>query len=148
MFSLIGTGIPLLRNGYCCVYVFPALRVYIGGCVHPSNKDTLSEFYFVVRNIHIRSNKSRAFFNTRHVGLHSKEEKHSMSTDKDLGAQGQEDSLKGKMDQAAGKVQKKVGQVTGDNSTEAKGKVRETGGKVEEKGGQLEQNVDNTLKNS
>ena len=70
------------------------------------------------------------------------------TTDKDLGSQGTEDSLKGKMDKTTGKVQKKVGQVTGNESMEAKGRARELGGKVEEKGGQLEQNVDNTLKDS
>jgi len=86
------------------------------------------------------------------VSITLEEEKDHMSsdytTDKDLGTQGQEDTLKGKMDKTAGKVQKKVGQVTGNKSMEAKGKAREVGGKVEEKGGQLEQNVDNTLKDS
>jgi len=67
---------------------------------------------------------------------------------KDLGTQGQEDTLKGKLNQAAGTVQKKVGQVTGDKSTEAKGTAREMGGKVQSKAGNVEQKVDEKLKDA
>ena len=66
--------------------------------------------------------------------------------DKDLGAQGVEDTVKGKTKQAAGTVQKKVGQATGDTSTEAKGKVREVGGKVQSKAGEVERKADAKLK--
>jgi uncharacterized protein YjbJ (UPF0337 family) len=68
------------------------------------------------------------------------------STDKDLGTQGAENTVKGKAKQAAGTVQKKVGQVTGDKSMEAKGKTREVGGKVQSKAGKVEQKVDTELK--
>lgn len=62
--------------------------------------------------------------------------------DKDLGTQGQEDSLKGKLNQAAGKVQSKVGGATGNRRMQAKGKARQVGGKVQEKAGQVEKKVD------
>jgi len=76
-----------------------------------------------------------------------------MNTDKDiganknLGAQGAEDTVKGKANQAAGKVQKKVGQMTGDRKTAARGKAREVGGKVQSKVGKVERKADQALDN-
>lgn len=67
------------------------------------------------------------------------------TTNKDLGTQGVENTVKGKAKQASGTVQKKAGQLTGDKSMEAKGKVREVGGKVQSKTGEVEQNVDTKL---
>jgi uncharacterized protein YjbJ (UPF0337 family) len=67
------------------------------------------------------------------------------TTEKDLGTQGVEDTVKGKAKQAGGTVQKKAGQLTGDKSMEAKGKAREVGGKVQSKAGKVEQKVDSKL---
>jgi uncharacterized protein YjbJ (UPF0337 family) len=67
------------------------------------------------------------------------------TTDKDLGTQGVEDTVKGKAKQAGGTVQKKAGQLTGNKSMEAKGKAREVGGKVQSKAGKAEQKVDAKL---
>jgi uncharacterized protein YjbJ (UPF0337 family) len=67
------------------------------------------------------------------------------TTNKDLGTQGVEDTVKGKAKQAGGTVQKKAGQLTGDKSMEAKGKAREVGGKVQSKAGKAEQKVDAKL---
>ena len=68
------------------------------------------------------------------------------TTNKDLGTQGVEDTVKGKAKQAGGTVQKKAGQLTGDKSMEAKGKAREVGGKVQSKAGKVERKVDTELK--
>jgi uncharacterized protein YjbJ (UPF0337 family) len=67
------------------------------------------------------------------------------NANKDLGAQGADDTVKGTANNIAGKVQKTVGKVTGDKETEAKGKAREVGGTVQNKVGQAEQTVDNKL---
>ena len=67
------------------------------------------------------------------------------TTDKDLGTQGVEDTVKGKAKQVSGTVQKKAGQLTDDKSMEAKGKTREVGGKVQSKAGKVEQKVDSKL---
>ncbi len=64
---------------------------------------------------------------------------------KDLGTQGQEDSMKGKMKHAAGKVQSKAGEVLGDKEMEAKGKMKEAGGKAQSSFGEGERKVDNAL---
>ena len=64
---------------------------------------------------------------------------------KDLGTQGQEDTLKGKLKEAAGKVQSKVGQVTGDTDTEAKGDAKQLEGKGQKTLGKGERKVDNVL---
>ncbi len=67
-------------------------------------------------------------------------------TNKDLGAQGAEDTTQGKLNQAAGTVQKKVGQVTGNKEMEAKGKVREVGGNVQSHVGDAERKIDHKAK--
>jgi len=64
---------------------------------------------------------------------------------KDLGTQGQEDTLKGKMDQAAGKVQQKVGQATGNTEMETKGNAKQVGGTAKSTLGNAEQKVDSAL---
>ena len=65
--------------------------------------------------------------------------------DKDLGTQGQEDTLKGKLKETTGKVQSKVGQVTDNPKTEARGDAKQVEGKTQSKFGHAEQKVDNTL---
>ncbi len=50
---------------------------------------------------------------------------------KDLGAQGQDNSLKGKMKEAAGKVQSKVGEITDNPKTQAKGDAKQVEGKTQ-----------------
>ena len=67
------------------------------------------------------------------------------TSEKDLGTQGVEDTVKGKVKQAGRTVQKKAGQLTDDKSMEAKGKVREVGGKAQSKVGNVEQKVDTKL---
>ncbi len=64
---------------------------------------------------------------------------------KDLGTQGQEDTLKGKLKDAAGKVQSKVGEVTGNKDMQAKGDARQVGGKVQSTAGKVEKKVDDAL---
>ncbi|HTK11812.1 MAG TPA: CsbD family protein [Ktedonobacteraceae bacterium] len=64
---------------------------------------------------------------------------------KDLGTQGQEDTLKGKMKQAAGKVQEKTGQALGDKEMEAKGDMKQSGGKAQSTMGKGKQKVDKAL---
>lgn len=64
---------------------------------------------------------------------------------KDLGTQGQEDTLKGKVKQGVGKVQEKVGQATGNTEMEAKGKGKQVGGTVQSTVGNAEQKVDQAL---
>ena len=64
---------------------------------------------------------------------------------KDLGTQGQEDTLKGKVKNAAGKIQSKVGQATGNEDMQAKGDAKQVGGKVQATGGKVEQKVDQAL---
>ncbi len=65
--------------------------------------------------------------------------------EKDLGTQGQEDTLKGKLKQAGGKVQSKVGEVTGNTDTQAKGDSKQVEGKVQSTLGKGEQKVDQAL---
>ncbi len=67
------------------------------------------------------------------------------TTNKDLGTQGQEDTLKGKLNQAAGKVQSKTGEVLGNDEMKARGDAKQAGGKVQSAFGQGEQKVDNAL---
>ncbi len=64
---------------------------------------------------------------------------------KDLGTQGQEDTLKGKLDQAVGKVQQKAGQATGNTELEGKGDAKQAGGTVKSTLGNAEQKVDSVL---
>lgn len=64
---------------------------------------------------------------------------------KDLGTQGDEDTLKGKVKEAAGKVQSKVGEVTNNPDLKAKGDAKQVGGKVQSTVGKGERKVDDTL---
>lgn len=64
---------------------------------------------------------------------------------KDLGTQGQEDTLKGKLNQATGKVQSGVGHALGNTDMEAKGDAKQVGGTVQSTVGNAEQGVDNAL---
>ena len=64
---------------------------------------------------------------------------------KDLGTQGQEDTLKGKLNKAAGKVQSKAGQATGNKNLKAKGDAKKVGGKVQETAGKVERKADAAL---
>lgn len=64
---------------------------------------------------------------------------------KDLGTQGQEDSLKGKLKQATGKVQSKAGEVTGDQKTEAKGDAKRVEGKGQDALGKGERKLDDVV---
>lgn len=64
---------------------------------------------------------------------------------KDLGTQGQEDSLKGKLKETAGKVQSKVGEATGNKNMKAKGDAKKLGGKAQKTVGKGERKLDNTL---
>jgi uncharacterized protein YjbJ (UPF0337 family) len=75
-----------------------------------------------------------------------KEEKKYMADDnKDLGTQGQEDTLKGKLKDAAGKVQSKAGEVTGNKDMQAKGDAKQVGGKVQSTAGKVEKKADDVL---
>ncbi|HZR41465.1 MAG TPA: CsbD family protein [Ktedonobacteraceae bacterium] len=65
--------------------------------------------------------------------------------EKDLGTQGQEDTLKGKAKETVGKVQSKVGQVTGNADTEAKGDAKQVEGKAQSALGKGERKVDQAL---
>lgn len=69
----------------------------------------------------------------------------SQNENKDLGTQGQEDSLKGKLKDAAGKVQSKVGEVTDNPKTSAKGDAKQVEGKTQSTVGNAEQKIDNVL---
>ena len=64
---------------------------------------------------------------------------------KDLGTQGQKDTLKGKMKQAGGKIQSKAGQVTGNADAEAQGDIRQAEGKAQSKAGHVEKKVDKII---
>lgn len=64
---------------------------------------------------------------------------------KDLGTQGQEDTLKGKAKQAVGKVQSGVGHALGNTDMEAKGDAKQVGGTVQSTVGNAEQGIDNAL---
>jgi uncharacterized protein YjbJ (UPF0337 family) len=64
---------------------------------------------------------------------------------KDLGTQGQEDTLKGKAKQAAGKVQSTVGHALGNTEMETKGDAKQVGGTVQSTVGNVEQGIDNAL---
>ena len=64
---------------------------------------------------------------------------------KDLGTQGQEDTVKGKFKEAAGKVQSKVGELTGNEKMKAKGDVKQMGGKAQSTLGKGEKKVDQAL---
>ncbi len=64
---------------------------------------------------------------------------------KDLGTQGQKDTLKGKMKHAAGKIQSKAGQVTGNADVEAQGDIRQAEGKAQSKAGHVEKKVDKII---
>ena len=65
--------------------------------------------------------------------------------DKDLGTQGQEDTLKGKMKQAAGKVQSAVGNATDNPKAKAKGDIKQAEGKAQETLGKGERKVDQAI---
>lgn len=65
--------------------------------------------------------------------------------DKDLGAQGEEHTLKGKLKQAAGKVQSKVGEATGNTDMESKGKGKQVEGTAQSTLGNAEKKVDNVI---
>ncbi len=69
----------------------------------------------------------------------------SQNENKDLGTQGQEDSVKGKLKEAAGKVQSKVGEITDNPKTGAKGDAKQVEGKTQSTVGNVEQKVDNAL---
>ncbi len=69
----------------------------------------------------------------------------SQNENKDLGTQGQEDSLKGKLKDAAGKVQSKVGDITDNPKTSAKGDAKQVEGKTQSTVGNAEQKIDNAL---
>jgi uncharacterized protein YjbJ (UPF0337 family) len=62
--------------------------------------------------------------------------------DDDLGAQGDENSLKGKMNQASDNVQEKWGELTGDRSQEAKGMGKQLTGHAQEGLGDTERDTD------
>jgi uncharacterized protein YjbJ (UPF0337 family) len=64
---------------------------------------------------------------------------------KDLGTQGEEDTLKGKLNQAGGKIQSKAGEVLGNKDMQAKGDAKQVGGKVQSTFGQGEKKVDDAL---
>jgi len=64
---------------------------------------------------------------------------------KDLGTQGQEDTLKGKLKQASGKVQSKAGKLTGNKEMQVKGDAKQVGGKVQSKAGKVEKKADDAL---
>jgi uncharacterized protein YjbJ (UPF0337 family) len=64
---------------------------------------------------------------------------------KDLGTQGQEDTLKGKLNQVGGKIQSKTGEVLGNEDMQAKGGAKQAGGKVQSTLGKGEQKVDDVL---
>jgi uncharacterized protein YjbJ (UPF0337 family) len=64
---------------------------------------------------------------------------------KDLGTQGQEDTVKGKLKQAAGKVQSKVGKATGNTEMEAKGNAKQVKGTAQSTVGNAEQKTDQAL---
>ena len=64
---------------------------------------------------------------------------------KDLGAQGQKDTIKGKINKVVGKAEHKIGEVTDNEEMELKGKAREMGGAVQEKAGQAERKIDEKL---
>lgn len=66
---------------------------------------------------------------------------------KDLGTQGQEDTLKGKMNKAAGKVESTAGDVFGNESMKAKGEAKQAGGSVQSTLGKGERKVDDALDN-
>lgn len=72
-------------------------------------------------------------------------ERDKREQEKDLGTQGQEDTMKGKLHQAAGKVQSKVGELTGDKKMKAKGDARQLGGKAQSTLGKGEKKVDRAL---
>ncbi len=69
----------------------------------------------------------------------------SQNENKDLGTQGQEDSVKGKLKEAAGKVQSKIGDITDNPKTGAKGDAKQVEGKTQATVGNAEQKVDNAL---
>lgn len=69
----------------------------------------------------------------------------SQNENKDLGTQGQEDSVKGKLKEAAGKVQSKIGDITDNPKTGAKGDAKQVEGKTQSAVGNAEQKVDNAL---
>jgi uncharacterized protein YjbJ (UPF0337 family) len=65
--------------------------------------------------------------------------------DKDLGTQGQQDTLAGKLKETAGKVQSKVGELTDNPKTEAKGDAKQVEGKTQSTFGGAEKKVDDVL---
>ncbi len=65
--------------------------------------------------------------------------------EKDLGTQGQEDTMKGKLKEATGKVQSKVGEFTGNEKMKAKGDAKQLGGKAQSTVGKGEKKVDQAL---
>jgi uncharacterized protein YjbJ (UPF0337 family) len=64
---------------------------------------------------------------------------------KDLGTQGQEDTLKGKAKVAAGKVQSKVGEITNNPDLKTKGDAKQLEGKGQKTLGKSERAVDNAF---
>ena len=67
------------------------------------------------------------------------------SDEKDLGTQGQEDTLSGKVQQVVGLGQQKAGQVTNNPDLEARGDVNQASGSTQATYGNAEQQVDHTL---
>lgn len=65
--------------------------------------------------------------------------------EKDIGAQGMADKVKGKAKEYTGKAQKQMGKVTGSREQQIKGKAREVAGGAEAKGGDVERKVDKDL---
>jgi uncharacterized protein YjbJ (UPF0337 family) len=86
-----------------------------------------------------------------HNGCHDKKgtdpmtERDNQDQEKDLGTQGQEDTVKGKLNEAAGKVQSKVGELTGNEKMKAKGDAKQLGGKAQSTLGKGEKKVDQAL---
>ena len=64
---------------------------------------------------------------------------------KDLGTQGDENTLKGKVKEATGKVQSKVGEATNNSDMKAKGDAKQAGGKVQSTVGKGERKVDDAF---
>lgn len=64
---------------------------------------------------------------------------------KDLGTQGNEDTLKGKLKEAAGKVQSKFGHATDNPKEETRGNAKQFEGKTQSTVGHTERKIDNTL---
>lgn len=68
-----------------------------------------------------------------------------MATEKDLGTQGTEDTMKGKLNEVAGKAQEGLGKLTGDRTQQGKGEGRQLKGKVQQGTGKVERAADDAL---